>query len=278
MTIIGIYGPPYSSINQATTQSFFGEFTEWMATKSNEYGNIIVLGDFNIHTNNDQDVDANRFKDIMEALGLQQHVSFSMHRCGNTLDNIYTELGSTVIINYCREGPILSDHTAVICGTNIQRENVVRKEVSYRKINKIDLDELSQDIKFGPSYYNSNTIDALVFALDKTLKEALDKHAPEVQRIVTVRQKTPWFNQQVLEQKRIVRKRERIWKKYKQQHQWKALLDERKKYRSILTIARQEVILSKVAECKANVKSLYNLENNITGGVKENPYFCRLLH
>ena len=70
----------------------------------------------------------------MEALGLQQH------RYGNTLDHIYTELGSTVIINYCREGPVLSDHTAVICGTNIQRENMTRKEVSYRKINEIYLE------------------------------------------------------------------------------------------------------------------------------------------
>ena len=88
---------------------------------------------------------------------------------------------------------------------------------------------------------------------------------------MTVRQKTPRFNQHVLEQKRIVRKRERIWKKYKQQHQWKALSDEKKKYRSMLIIARGEVISSKVAECKANAKSLYNLANNITGGVKENP-------
>ena len=138
MIIMAIYRPPYSTMNQATIQSFFEEFTDQMETKSNEYSNIIVLGDFNIHINNDQDADANRFKDIMEALGPQQHVSFSMHRYGNTLDHIYTELGSTVIINYCKEGPILCDHTAVICGTNIQRENMTRKEVSYRKINEID--------------------------------------------------------------------------------------------------------------------------------------------
>ena len=55
MTIIAIYRPPYSTMNQATIQSFFEEFTDWMATKSNEYSNIIVLGDFNIHINNDQD-------------------------------------------------------------------------------------------------------------------------------------------------------------------------------------------------------------------------------
>ena len=135
MTIMAIYRPPYSTMNQATIQSFFEEFTDWMETKSNEYSKIIVLGDFNIHINYDQDTDVNRFKDIMEAPGLQQHVSFSMHRYGNNLDHIYTELGSTVIINYCREGPILSDHTAVICRTNIQRENMTRKEVSYRKLN-----------------------------------------------------------------------------------------------------------------------------------------------
>ena len=69
----------------------------------------------------------------------------------------------------------------------------------------------------------------------------------------------------------MVRKRERTWKKYKQQYQWKALSDERKKHRAILRKARYEVISSKVAECKANVKSLYNLVNNITGGVKKNP-------
>ena len=178
MTIVAIYRPPYSTINQATIQSFFEEFANWMETKSNEYNNIIVLGDFNIHINNDQDAEANRFKDIMEALGLQQHVSFSTHRYGNTLDHIYTEMGSTVVIDYCREGPILSDHTAVICGTNIQRGNITRKEVSHRKINEIDLEEFSKDIKFDPDYYNNKTVDELVSVLERTLKDALDKHAP----------------------------------------------------------------------------------------------------
>ena len=271
MTIVAIYRPPYSTTNQATMQSFFEEFTNWIETKSNECNNIIVLGDFNIHINNNQDAEANRFKDIMEALGLQQHVSFSMHRYGNTLEHIYTEIGSAVVIDYCKEGPILSDHTAVICGTNVQRENITRKEVSYRKIKEIDLKELSRNIKFDPDSYNNKTVDELVIVLEKTLKEALDKHAPEVQRIATVRQKTPWFNQQVLEQKRLVRKRERSWKKYKQQHHWEALSNEKKRYRSVLKRARCEAISSKVAECKSNIKSLYNLVNNITGGVKENP-------
>ena len=68
----------------------------------------------------------------------------------------------------------------VICGTNVQRENITRKEVSYRKINEIDLEEFSKDIKFNPDYYNNKTVDELVIVLERTLKEALNKHAPEV--------------------------------------------------------------------------------------------------
>ena len=75
----------------------------------------------------------------------------------------------------------------------------------------------------------------------------------------------------MLDQKRLVRQRERTWKKYKQQHHWEALSNEKKKYRSVLKKARCKAISSKVAECKSNIKSLYNLVNNITGGVKENP-------
>ena len=74
-------------------------------------------------------------------------------------------------------------------GLTYKGKNITRKEVSYRKINEIDLDEFSQDIKFDPNYYNNKTVDELVIALERTLKEALDKHAPEVWRIVTVRQK-----------------------------------------------------------------------------------------
>ena len=64
---------------------------------------------------------------------------------------------------------------------------------------------------------------------------------------MTARQKHHGLNQQVLEQKRMVRKRERTWKQYKQQHQWKALSDEKKKFKSILRKARCEVISCKVA-------------------------------
>ena len=186
----------------------------------------------------------------MEALGLQKHVSFSTHRYGNTFRHIYTEIGSTVVIDYCREGPILSDHTAVICGTNIQRGNITRKEVSHRKINEIDLDEFSKDIKFNPDYYNNKTVNELVSVLDRTLKDALDKHAPEVQRIVTIRQKHHGLTNKV-RPKRLVRQRERTWKNTSNNIIAKLYRTKRKSIDLYSKKARCKAISSKVAECKS---------------------------
>ena len=56
--------------------------------------NNTVLGDFNKHVNKiDSDENANIFMETAEALILHQHVQFGTHKCGNTLDLIFTEAG-----------------------------------------------------------------------------------------------------------------------------------------------------------------------------------------
>ena len=55
---------------------------------------FIILGDFNIHVNDESDVNAHNFMDIIMALGLEQHVNFPTHKAGNILDLVMTELGS----------------------------------------------------------------------------------------------------------------------------------------------------------------------------------------
>ena len=64
--------------------------TEWMAS----FRNIIICGDFNIHIDDLNNIKAQIFNDTMEALGLQQHVSFPTHCAGNTLDLIVNEITS----------------------------------------------------------------------------------------------------------------------------------------------------------------------------------------
>ena len=71
-------------------------------------------------------------------------------------------------------------------------------------------------------------LDQMVTTLESNLSNLLEKHAPEVTKTVTIKPNRPWYSKQVETQKRIVRRHENPWQKYKQDHLWVALHIERK--------------------------------------------------
>ena len=101
LLVIAVYTPPYSSVNQTTLNTFLNEFPHWLSTKITEDKNIVVVGDFNVHVNDECDIDANIFNDMMIAMGLKQWVTFPTHCNGNTLDLVMTQLGSKLTVNKC---------------------------------------------------------------------------------------------------------------------------------------------------------------------------------
>ena len=74
-------------------------------------------------------------------------------------------------------------------------------------------------------------VEGMVNAFNNQLKNALDNNTPEITKQVTVRKKVPWFTQEIREKKRVVCRRETIWKKYRRDYQWQALKIERSSYR-----------------------------------------------
>ena len=66
VTCIAIYRPPYSATNQETVTKFMDKFTVWLASISSSFSNMMLLGDFNIHINDEAGI----FMDTMIALVL----------------------------------------------------------------------------------------------------------------------------------------------------------------------------------------------------------------
>ena len=58
---------------------FADDFCDFASDLLIENGDVLFLGDFNIHVNNQVDVDALHFLEMMEALGLDQNVKLSNH-------------------------------------------------------------------------------------------------------------------------------------------------------------------------------------------------------
>ena len=111
----------------------------------------------------------------------------------------------------------------------------------------IDPTVFSQHLKLDG--YEELSLDGMVEVLDKNLQNAIDTLAPIKSRTILVREANPWFNNEVRDQKRRMRKQEKKWRKYKFESNWKAFKLERLKYRQMLREARRVKIAEKVNEC-----------------------------
>ena len=96
VTCIVIYRPPYSSTNQETVTKFLDKFTEWLANILGSFNNMIVLGDFNVHINDENDNEAGIFEETITSLSFNQHVTFPTHQQGNILDLVFTETCNSI--------------------------------------------------------------------------------------------------------------------------------------------------------------------------------------
>ena len=111
----------------------------------------------------------------------------------------------------------------------------------------------------------------MIVDLEKQLKLVLDEMAPEKTKAILVRPTNPWFTEDVKTQKRLMRNRERKWRKYKLQSNWIAFKAEHNKYRAMLRSIRKTTLSDKVNECEQDTKKLYAFINSIVGKASENP-------
>ena len=74
--VVGIYHPPYSAKNKITNKIFIDEFTTFTTSLLSGYSNNVLVGDFNLHVSNEDDLDAATFTNTCEAFGLYQYITF----------------------------------------------------------------------------------------------------------------------------------------------------------------------------------------------------------
>ena len=234
-----------------------------------KYKNLICLGDFNVHINDQSDVGAQSFSDSMYAMGLDQHVDVPTHKHGNTLDLIITESVSSFGIcktAYCN---YISDHKMVYVILTVDKDQISSTKTKERSFDDFDLERFKIDV--GNIKLPDETIDSKVAFFEKRICNILDKMAPFEEKTRIVRPKKIWFDETAKEKKRFLRSRERVYNKYRAEHQWIALKEARNDYIKYLNTNRQEELSEQVLSMKGDTKKLYKLVNSITNSVKENP-------
>ena len=118
----------------------------------------------------------------------------------------------------------------------------------------------------------TENLDEMVVMLEENFSTALDNQAPEVTKVITERKKKPWFGEDLKQPKRIVRTKEKVFRKYRLQSCWIAFDRERKKYSKMLLQAKTACYSEQMKDCRGNIKGLYKVVNTLMGTSSNNPH------
>ena len=90
LRIIIIYRPPSLPVHPVSISTFFAELSDYLESVVISNEPLILLGDFNIHVDVPTDMDTIQFRDLLDSMGLQQHLKRPTHIHGHTLDLLIT--------------------------------------------------------------------------------------------------------------------------------------------------------------------------------------------
>ena len=185
----------------------------------------MIAGDFNIHVDAPQDPDSVKIQDLLQSVGLQQHITEPTHTQGHILDLVITRSSDNILNGPPVIDRFISDHASVYCTFLPDKPSLTTKNVAYRKLKSVDLESLKRDLSISllcsdPLNLRVHChtedrcdLDALVRRYNTTLSKVIDYHAPLKTKTAKVRPTVPWYNDEIKAAKRLRRKAERTWRR-----------------------------------------------------------------
>ena len=271
--LVVVYRTPYSRVHPINVSTFIEEFADYMESTILTPEPLLITGDINIHVDIPNDPDALKFLDLLDSLGLVQHVKTPTHRFGHTLDLIITRevnaLVETTPISDC----YLSDHCTVLCNLTLRKPMLSVKEISYRKIKAIDINAFKEDLKQSALCCEEpRELDDLVSRYNSVCSDLLDKHAPIIKKTITVRPRVPWFSDTIKAAKRERRKCERIWRRTGLESDRIAFTQARNHANHIIEQAKRDYYTDFINENSTDQRRLFNAVNRLLGGRSDELY------
>ena len=266
ITFMVVYRPEPTPKNRYTMSEFFDEFSQLIANFHLSGQELIIMGDFNFHTNKPTLPNVKKFNDVLDTFGLTQHISEPTHVGGNTLDLVITRQDST-ILKKCYVDELLSDHATILIDLDITRQKPDKKLVAFRKTKKINMNMFKKDLTIHLAKWKAITthqdIDYLnrLINIYESVEDILDKHAPLINKTITIRKSTPWNTEDIREAKIAKRKAEKKWRKNKNCVNWQIFKEKRNQYNGILAKLRTKHLSNKIQLNKGNSKALFKIIN-----------------
>ena len=259
LRVIVIYRPPYSGNHPVTSKVFFEEFSSYLESIVMSSELLLIAGAFNIHVDVPENPDGVCCIELLQSIGLQQHVVTPTHESGHTLDLIITRqcdslLSSVPVSNY-----FISDHSSLVCDLTVGKPTLPTKLISYRKIKAIDLQVLCEEMSTSKLCQDSpNSLNDLAECYNLTLALIIDRHAPLLTKKLAIRPLVPWFNNDIKKARRERRKAEIRWRRTRSASHFKEFKARKNHTTRLMTKARCEFLKDFIDRNSFNQKNLFS--------------------
>jgi len=180
VVLLGVYRPG----SQALSEAFFDELSavfKWLSVYNCP---VVVCGDFNVHVDRSDDVNAARLDQLLQSFGCIQHVTEPTHNAGHILDLVITR--NDTEISDLRVGAMLSDHAVIRFTLCLKKSCTSTQAVTSRAWRRLSLDAFTADLTASPlcsdlAALDDLSIDDLVNLYRVVMTELLDQHCPIIQ-------------------------------------------------------------------------------------------------
>ena len=142
----------------------------------NDCGELVLIGDFNVHMDSQEALDTILFKDFLDSLNLKNLVDFSTHLSNHSIDLIIMDKNSS-LISHPRRDHMLSDHHYILADLQIITQPPPVNTIKYRKLKSISPSNLEADLRSID--LSGNTLSECIESYNSNLVKILDSHAPQ---------------------------------------------------------------------------------------------------
>ena len=277
--IVSLYRRGYSVTNKFTVEQFCVEFTELLQDLNYTVNPIMIAGDLNVHLELLESVimnpsyylsskisDATKLLELLDTLNMKQWISGATHDLGGTLDLVITSKSSVTVntvVTGLKNEVCRSDHYHNFIEISCKPLEVSKKVTLQRRdLTCLKSPQFSEKIVCLNLFekIQSSDINISVGTYIQCLSDVFDESCPTKLVTVTSHRKQRWFNEELREMKRLVRRAERKYRKHVNDTNRNELENVRL-YKNCCNQNRSKFICDRIDESEDDLGSIYRTIN-----------------
>ena len=282
--IITVYRPPNKSKSR-----FIEEMSDFLDT-IDDTSDLVLCGDFNLHFDNPKDNYVNKFKDILDNHELINNVNAPTSKSNHIIDLIIHNKSKKItkkieIEPECTISPV---HKLITFEIDIKKSAAIRKKITYRNRKNFNaenfINECINDVskmtikceckKSQEKQEEQRCVSCYTAISKKIMSNKYDEKCPEIEKLITSREKAKWYNKDLNEAKKLRRKLEDKWKRHRSLENWNSYKAIRNRYNMLVEDNKKKYYKETFKKSK-NPKEIHkNLEELL--GLKKEKVFTKL--